>query len=170
MWLRLLQSSTEVTSQVVPRPPDAAPGRDRLCHKRNVKMVREIPENGLREKKKYIHTYKKFTKNVKCNANDNLELRHFVCNCRSVICSIQKYKWRRTSSWRYFKETSTEMWLTKTFPSSSESPHSKRAFSEFPVQFLLFRPRSNHCPQTRWWQLRSVQAPQPTSKPSWFSP
>ena len=70
-------------------------------------MVRGVPDDGLREKKKkkYIHTYKKFTKNMKCNANDNLEWRHFGWNCRSVICSVQQYKWRRRSSWIYFKET-----------------------------------------------------------------
>jgi len=46
-WFRDRQTLTQ---------DDAAPVRDRLCHKRNVKVVREVPDNGLREREK-IHLY-----------------------------------------------------------------------------------------------------------------
>ena len=40
--------------------------------------------------------------------NDDLRRRHFLLNCRQVICtaisSVQQYRWRCTSPWRYLEE------------------------------------------------------------------
>jgi len=45
-----------------------------------------------------------------------------------------------------------------------------RISSQFPIQMLLLAARSAHFPQTHWCQRQSVQANQPTSKPSRSSP
>jgi hypothetical protein len=85
---------------------------------------------------------------VKCEAKYILEWRHAGTVGPSSVASTSTSGDVRVPG-DILKKPRTEMWLTKTFPSSSESPHSKRAFSECSVQFLLFLSRSNHCPQTR---------------------
>ena len=59
-------------------------------------------------KKKYIHTFEKFTKYINWQTNDNLRKIHVLLNCTRVVwiinCNVQQYRWRCAGPWSWLQE------------------------------------------------------------------